>query len=120
MRLPVASGWHLCTVQVFPMKPGDFALGSSVSRAAARAELERRNAGRKRIEIVCSIPRPGGDEISIGAWTENADGSLFRFSNLPAGMTIQEAERIASQPGWTPTAPPQEPKRIRPPLKPEW
>lgn len=103
------------------MKPGDFALGSSQSRAAARALLERRFAARKRLDIVSSIPRPGGDGgIHIGTWQEGQDGVLFRFSSIPPGMTIQEAERIASQPGWKPTAPPPEPERIRPPLKPEW
>ncbi len=82
------------------MKPGDFALGSSQSRAAARALLERRFAARKRIDIVCSIPRPREDgEIHIGTWTEGADGSLFRFSSLPPGMTIEEAERIVAERG---------------------
>jgi len=90
------------------MKPGDFSLGSSQSRAAARALLARRFAARKRVEIICSIPRPGAaeGEIRIGDWIEGEDGILFRTCNIPAGMTIQEAERIVSQPGWKPTAPP--------------
>jgi hypothetical protein len=121
MHLPNASGWHLCILPVLCMKPGDFALGSSQSRAAARALLACRFAARKRMEIVSSIPRPGGDGgIHIGTWTEGADGSLFRFSSIPPGMTIQEAERIVSQPGWKCTAPPQKLEPIRPPLKPEW
>jgi hypothetical protein len=61
-------------VQVFPVKPGDFALGFGMSRAAARAKLESRNAGCKRIEIICSIPRPFEERISIGEWMEAADG----------------------------------------------
>jgi hypothetical protein len=97
-----------------------FPLGSIQSRAAARALLEHQFAGRRRIDIVCSIPRPAADgEIQIGTWTEGADGALIRFSNLPPGMTIEEAERIVSQPGWKPTDPPLPPERIRPPLKPE-
>jgi len=81
--------------------------------------LERRFAARKRIDVFSTIPRPGSNgEIRIGAWREGQDGCLFRFSTIPTGMTIEEAERIGSQPGWKPTAPPQE--RIRPPLKPEW
>ncbi len=81
------------------MKPSDFALGSPESRAAARAALERRRAGRKRIDIVSSIPRPGGDGgIHLGTWIECDDGSLFRLSSIPAGMTIAEAERIVLQP----------------------
>jgi hypothetical protein len=95
MHLSSASGWHLCAVSVLRMKPGDFALGSNLSRAAARAVLESRFAARKRIDVVSSIPRPGGDgQIRIGAWQESADGSLFRFSTVPPGMTIEEAERI--------------------------
>ena len=82
------------------MKPGDFALGSPQSRAAARSLLETQRAERKRVDIVCSIPRPGDDgAIHLGKWIEKPDGSLFRFSNIPAGMTIAEAERIVSQPG---------------------
>lgn len=99
MHLPCASGWHVRAVPVLGMKPGDFALGSGMSRAAARAELERRGAGRKRIDVNCSIPRPRGNEISIGEWIEGSDGSLRRFSNIPLGMTIEEAERIVAQPG---------------------
>lgn len=34
-------------------------------------------------------------------------------------MTIEEAERIVSQPGWKPTASPAQPERSRPPLKQE-
>ena len=79
-------------------RPGDYAVGSPQSRAAARALLERRFAARKRLEIVCSIPRPGAvGEIRIGEWIEGADGTIFRTSNIPAGMTIQEAERIVAK-----------------------
>jgi hypothetical protein len=94
------------------------ALGSPQSRAAARALLERQFVSRRRIDIVSSIPRPGGDGgIHIGDWIECDDGSLFRFSNLPPGMTIEEAERIVAQPGWKPTSPCPEPERIRPPAQ---
>jgi hypothetical protein len=79
------------------LKPGEYPLGSAQSRAAARALLERRFAGRNRLDIVSSIPRPGGDgAIHIGAWSEAADGTLLRFSNIPAGMTLEEAERIVA------------------------
>jgi RecB family exonuclease len=82
------------------LRLGDYALGSPQSRAAARALLERRFAERRRIDIVCSIPRPGAERgIQIGTWREGADGSLIRLSNLPPGMTIEEAERIVAQRG---------------------
>jgi hypothetical protein len=38
--------------------PGCFPVGSAQARAAARALLERRLAGRNRLDIVSSIPRP--------------------------------------------------------------
>jgi len=73
------------------------------------------------MQIIFTIPRPNAEgEIRIGDWMEGHDGILFRTCNIPAGMTIQEAERIVSQPGWNPTAPPPKPAPIRPPLKPEW
>lgn len=82
------------------MKPSDYPLCSTQSRAAARALLEHRSEGRRRIDVVSSIPRPrGAGGIRIGAWIECEDGSLFRFSNVPPGMTIGEAERIVSQLG---------------------
>ena len=81
------------------LRPGEYPLGSAQSRAAARALLERRFAGRRRIDVVSSVPRPGGDGgIRVGTWVECDDGSLFRLSNLPPGITIKEAERIVSQP----------------------
>lgn len=90
-------------------------------RAAARAALMRRFAARRRIDVVSSVQRPGGDGgIHLGAWIEGDDGVLFRFSTIPAGMTIAEAERIVSQPGWKPTVTLAQPGSIRPPLKPEW
>jgi hypothetical protein len=84
------------------LKPGEYPLGSAQSRAAARTLLERRRVGRRRIEIISSIPRPGGaeGEICIGDRIERPDGTLFRISSIPPGMTIEEAERIVSQPDW--------------------
>jgi hypothetical protein len=45
-----------------------------------------------RIEVIGSIPRAGAEgEIWISDWIE---GALFSTCNIPAGMTIQEAELI--------------------------
>lgn len=96
-------------------RPGCFPLGSAQSRAAARALLERRFAARTRRTIIISGSE--SKEPRIGKWEEGADGTLGRICFLPRGMTLQEAERIVSQPGWKPTDPPQEPER--PPLNPE-
>src|SRR5271170_4502515 len=99
MHLPAAEGRHVRIVQVLCMMPGDFSLGSSQSRAAARADLERRNAARKRVDFVLqsSVPRSRGDGITIRDWCEAADGMLTRFSIIPSGMTLEQAERIAAQ-----------------------
>jgi hypothetical protein len=80
-------------------RPGDYCLGSPQSRAAARAILARRNAGRKRQDIifVSTVPLPDGQEIRIGEWSESRDGILTRTSFLPPDMTIEEAERIVSE-----------------------
>lgn len=78
--------------------PGDYVLGSPQSRAAARAVLARRFAEREKFDLVVSstIPRPRGDGIRIGKWSEGEDGRLTRVSFLPMGMTIEEAERIVA------------------------
>jgi hypothetical protein len=78
------------------MRPGDYALGSPQSRAAARAILARQSASRKRqdIIIVSSIPRPRGNGITIDQWKEGEDERLTRVSVLPSGMTMEEAEEI--------------------------
>lgn len=80
-------------------RPGDYAIGSPQSRAAARAVLAHRFAGRKRVDLIVSspIPRPRGDGIRIGEWSEGEDGTLTRVSFLPSGMTIEEAERIVAE-----------------------
>jgi|HubBroStandDraft_1064217.scaffolds.fasta_scaffold501025_1 hypothetical protein len=64
-------------------------------------------------EVSCSVPR-------IGEWQEGADGNLVRIRALPDGMTMQEAERIVSQPGWKTTTQPSKPGRVRSPLEGEW
>jgi len=64
----------------------------------------------KRVQVISTIPRRGANgEIRLGGWIEGPDGTLFRLSSIPAGMTIQETERIVSQPGWKPTARTQNP-----------
>ena len=102
-------------------RPANYALGSLQSRAAARALLARRFAGRKRLNIILDIGSDSGSEgPRLGEWHEGADGRLIRFCYLPAGMELEEAERIVAQPGWKPSAQPAMREIERPPLKPEW
>ena len=119
MHLPHTPGWHLFAVPVLRMKPGDFPLGSNLSRAAARAALARRFASRERLTLILDL-EIGCTEPRIGEWREGTDGKLVRLCALPDGMTPREAERIVSKPGWKPSPRPPKPERIRPPLKPEW
>jgi len=86
-------------------RPGNDALGSPQSRAAARASLERRFAGREKLSIILSIETfPDCTEPRIGEWRELADGKLVRTCILPAGMTIEEAEGVVAQPEWKSSA----------------
>ncbi len=80
------------------LRHGDYAIGSPQSRAAARAILKQRFAGQKRLDFIvqCCIPRPGGELLKVGEWQEGPDGTLTRFSMIPGGMTIEEAERIVA------------------------
>ena len=99
MHLPEASGGDNRGVQMLSVKPGDYALGSPESRAAARAALERRLAERNSggITLVTDIPRPSGDGLRIGEWCEGGDGTLMRVCFLPTGMTMEEAEQTGAE-----------------------
>lgn len=66
--------------------PGQFPVGSAISRAAARALIDERRAQSKRAETVLrveglSVPR-------FGEWEEMSNGVFSRRSSIPAGMTF--------------------------------
>jgi hypothetical protein len=65
------------------VRPGDFPLGSAASRAAARATLEAKRAGRKTVEIiVCPlVPNPDDDPRTEREWMEGADDTLWRLTS---------------------------------------
>ena len=44
------------------LRPGDFPLGSALSRAAARLLMKERRDTRKRVTLISNVCRPGGDE----------------------------------------------------------
>ena len=77
-------------------KPGEFPLGSPQSRAAARAQLERRYAGRKTIDFIVDLGM-SIEDLKIGEWIGTEDGTLSRISLIPEGMTMEEAERIVAE-----------------------
>lgn len=86
-------------------KPGEYPLGSTMSRVAARAKLQQRLSGRKRRDLIVDSYEPNSEPI-LGKWSEAEDGSLCRVSILPEGMTIVEAERILVERGHCPSPKP--------------
>ncbi len=101
------------------IKPGCFPLGSAQSRAAARAQLEQRFAGREKCDVVIRHigSDPDWDEPQLGQWHEGPDGQMRRCSHLPADMTIEEAECIVAEPGWKRSGEPLESERVGPSFK---
>jgi hypothetical protein len=88
-------------------RPGDYALGSIESRAAARAAVEQRRASQKRRELVIisdiSLPNrendPEFDPMGpiVHDWHMADDGVLERICWISPGMTVEEAERICAE-----------------------
>jgi hypothetical protein len=74
------------------MKPGDFALGSEKSRAAARRLVDQRSYNKKRFTLSMDIGYVG--EPTCSPWMEAEDGTLSRVCCLPEDMTLEEAEKI--------------------------
>jgi hypothetical protein len=77
------------------MKPGDFALGSERSRAAARRLVDQRSSGKQRFTLIMDVAYVG--EPRCSPWIEAEDGTLSRVYCLPEGMTLEEAERIMAE-----------------------
>ena len=78
------------------MKPGDYALGSEQSRAAARRLAEKRLVGREMIRLIVDIEK--GAEPGCTSWIEGPDGKFGCVFGLPEGMSMEEAEkRIGEQ-----------------------
>ena len=72
------------------MKPGDYALGSSQSRAAARAMLQERRGVQERLELIVGydLAEPHATE-----WHDNGEGELSRIISIPAGMALADGLR---------------------------
>jgi hypothetical protein len=87
MYLPRAGGWHVCAVQVLSMKPGNYALGSQLSRAAARSLL---------------IARKASEEDQLRFQTVSiVDGSRVDFDGLAEVIRVA---RMRNQAGEMPDA----------------
>jgi hypothetical protein len=87
------------------LRPGDFPIGSALSRVAARLLMEERHDTRKRIEIVTNVAFIYEDEAGrpldkskpqATPWTGNAE-TLVRILCVPDGMTKEEAQSIVDR-----------------------
>jgi hypothetical protein len=67
------------------VKPADYPISSPASRAAARLQIAQRNSSRKRVRLVCNVPRPGVDDsrVRFGGWQECQDGTLLQIAYVP-------------------------------------
>lgn len=80
-------------------RPEEFPVGSVASRAAARALLESRQRGVRRITIILDPgwfpPQECGDpnQATVGPWSLGTDGNLWRTALIPRGMD-EEARRL--------------------------
>ncbi len=88
-------------------KPGDFPIGSALSRAAARMLLKNQRDTRKRIQIVTNAFFAAWQDEAVGGpldaskplatpWIDNAE-TLVRILYVPDGMTKEEAMRIVDR-----------------------
>lgn len=86
-------------------KPGDFPIGSALSRAAARMLLKNQRDTRRRIQVVTNALFASVDEAGrpldkskphATPWTGNTE-TLVRILYVPDGMTKEEAQRIADR-----------------------
>jgi hypothetical protein len=75
-------------------KPGDFPIGSALSRAAARMLLKNQRDTRRRIELVTNAlfpdPKQELDETNPHAFGWQDFGEvLLRFVYVPNGMSVE-------------------------------
>ena len=81
------------------LRPGDFPIGSALSRAAARLLMKERHDTRKRVEIISNICRPDGDknEPHVGQWQDFGE-TLMRMIYLPS-VCLKPGQAVPSCPG---------------------
>jgi hypothetical protein len=81
------------------LRPGDFPLGSTLSRAAARLLMKERRDTRKRVTLISNVCRSGGDENEphVGPWRDFGD-TLMRMIYLP-NVWLKPGQAIPSCPG---------------------
>jgi len=76
--------------------PGQFPLCSPSSRAAAQALIAERRENMKLVEMILRVA-PSAQPY-FHEWVSMREGTYTRRSRIPAGMTFEDAERIAGVP----------------------
>jgi len=76
------------------LKPGDFPLSSSRSRAAARAIILAKAASKRRTEIILGCSNRERSIPHATEWKDDAKGERrARVISIPAGMTLESGLR---------------------------
>jgi len=80
-------------------RPEEFPVGSAASRAAARALLESRERGVRRITIILDpAMRPPQEadpnQAGVGPWSIGKDGNLWRTAFIPRDMDEETKRRL--------------------------
>jgi hypothetical protein len=81
------------------LKPGDFPLGSALSRAAARLLMKERRDTRKRVTLITNVRLWDGNENEphVEPWRDSGD-TLMRFVYQPS-VWLKPGDSIPSCPG---------------------
>jgi len=84
-------------------KPGDFPIGSALSRAAARMLLKNQRDTWKRIQLVTNVLFPSSftdkqelDQPHTDGWQDFVE-VLIRVVYVPNGMSVDAAQRIVDR-----------------------
>jgi hypothetical protein len=76
------------------MKPGDFPIGSTESRAAARAMLKSRMKGRPTVKMLGRYVGKDESALIIGPWQSSNNGGFWRGLQVPRGSSKEAINRF--------------------------
>jgi hypothetical protein len=81
------------------MKPGDFPIGSTESRAAARAMLKSRMKGRPTVQMLGRYVGKDESALIIGPWQPSNNGGFWRGLQVPRGSSKEAINRVLDSTG---------------------
>ena len=76
------------------MKPGDFPIGSTESRAAARSMLKSRMSGVPTVQLLGRFQGQDESALIIGPWQPSNNGGFWRALQVPRGSSKEAIMRI--------------------------